>query len=122
MTVPDQISATDQARLMGEAKFLRALYYFQLVKMFGDVPLTTSEISSESDIPNTRTPVDKVFAQIIEDLQFAKANCTSKLLGGQATQAALDAVNRVRARARLNKTDLTILPDYKLPITKAAPH
>jgi hypothetical protein len=33
--------ATLKARLLGEAKFLRALYYFNLVRLYGDVPLIT---------------------------------------------------------------------------------
>lgn len=88
----DQINAADQKRLIGEASFLRALSYFQLVKMFGDVPVTISEIKKETDIPTTRTPVADVYKQIIADLQYAKANCRTSLLSGAATQGAATAL------------------------------
>lgn len=88
----DKISSTDQKRLIGEARFLRALYYFQLTKMFGDVPLTVSEIKKESDIPTTRSPVADVYKVVIEDLQYAKANCRTSLVSGEATQGAATAL------------------------------
>ena len=89
---PNQITADNQKRLIAEAKFLRALYYFQLTKMYGDVPLTITEIKKESDIPTTRTPVVDIYKQIIEDLQFAKANCRTTLTGGAATKGAATAL------------------------------
>lgn len=89
---PEQISTSDQNRLIGEAKFLRGLFYFQLVKIFGDVPLSITEIASELDIPNTRSSKEAVYAQIIEDLKFAKANCATKLVSGQANQGAATAL------------------------------
>jgi starch-binding outer membrane protein, SusD/RagB family len=91
MTV-DQIKPDQQAKLIGEAKFLRALYYFQLTKIYGDVPLTTTEIKSESDIPNTRTATDKVYELIIDDLKYAKANCRTALLSGIVNKGAATAL------------------------------
>ncbi|QIP12692.1 RagB/SusD family nutrient uptake outer membrane protein [Spirosoma aureum] len=57
----------------GEAQFLRALFYFDLVRMFGDVPLVTSEITT-ADGANSliRTPADAVYQLIISDLQGAE--------------------------------------------------
>lgn len=57
-------------RLMGEAKFMRALMYFYLVNLYGDVPLiTTTALSTTIDAP--RSPQDEVYAQIIQDLEAA---------------------------------------------------
>jgi len=56
-------------RLLAEAKFLRGYYYFQLVKVFGDVPLVL-----KSELKNynlSRTPKDKVYKQIIKDFKNA---------------------------------------------------
>src|SRR5690606_27480702 len=39
-----EFSSTLRDRLIGEAKFLRALLYFNLVRTYGDVPLVTKEI------------------------------------------------------------------------------
>ncbi|SMO73457.1 RagB/SusD family nutrient uptake outer membrane protein [Fodinibius sediminis] len=57
-------------RLTAELRFLRALFYFNLVRYFGDVPLVTNaETVQEAMIP--RTPKNEVYAQIISDLEFA---------------------------------------------------
>ncbi|EKU90643.1 RagB/SusD family nutrient uptake outer membrane protein [Bacteroides oleiciplenus] len=54
----------------GEAKFLRALAYYNLVSTFGDVPLKTVASSSEG-ISIARSPREEVFAQIVQDLKDA---------------------------------------------------
>lgn len=61
-------------RLIAEVKFLRALYYFTLVKAFGDVPLITEPASSYDGAfeGNKRVPVEQVYNQIITDLNDAK--------------------------------------------------
>jgi tetratricopeptide (TPR) repeat protein len=60
-------------RVLGEARFLRAYYYFTLVQNFGRVPLVTKVLTAaEASVP--RAPVDDVYALVIEDLQFAEAN------------------------------------------------
>jgi len=57
--------------IIAEARFLRAYYYFELVKWFGPVPLKESrfELGDETTIP--RSPVEDVYALIEEDLLFA---------------------------------------------------
>ena len=57
-------------RYIGEARFLRALYYFNLVRFFGDVPLVTKLGLEEAIGP--RTPKEQVYALIIEDLTAAE--------------------------------------------------
>lgn len=58
-------------RYLAEAKFMRAWYYFNLVKAFGDVPLV---VSSKFDSYNlTRTPKVQVYEQMIKDLTEAEA-------------------------------------------------
>ncbi len=60
-------------RIRGEAKFLRSLYYFDLVANFGAVPLRTKVNGSANDlIPMDRTPADKVWEHIEKDLQDAE--------------------------------------------------
>lgn len=60
-----------QARLIGEAKYLRALYYFNLVRFFGDIPLVT-KLESINDAMGPRVSKDQVYSQIILDLQDAE--------------------------------------------------
>ena len=56
---------TLKSRNIAEAKFLRAYYYFNLVKTFGDVPLVLSSESETYDL--SRTPKQQVYNQIIKD-------------------------------------------------------
>lgn len=63
---------TIKTRLIGEAKFLRALYYFNLVRFYGDVPLVL-KIESPDDAMIARTPKDQVYQQIVQDLTDAEA-------------------------------------------------
>jgi starch-binding outer membrane protein, SusD/RagB family len=58
-------------QFVGEAYFLRALSYFNLVRLFGDVPLLTSELKSTSQLSIPRSPVQEVYAQIEKDLTEA---------------------------------------------------
>jgi len=60
-------------RSLGEAYFLRAHYYFILVRFFGDVPLITEPQSSDSNLYPSRTPANEVYEQIISDLENAVA-------------------------------------------------
>lgn len=55
---------------IAEARFLRALQYFYLVQMYGDVPLNLTEIVGVQT-EATRSPASEVYAQIITDLEAA---------------------------------------------------
>ena len=57
--------------ILGEAYFLRAVYYFNAVRIWGAVPLRLHPVTDQ-DIDMARTPADKVYEQIITDLQQAK--------------------------------------------------
>ena len=65
-----KMDSTLRNRIIGEAKFLRANYYFILVRFFGDVPLLTVPTSPSALFPS-RDPVSKVYQQIINDLKDA---------------------------------------------------
>ena len=57
--------------VLGEAYFLRAVYYFNAVRIWGAVPLRLHQ-ATDQDVNFARTPVDKVYEQVISDLQQAK--------------------------------------------------
>lgn len=57
---------------VGEAKFLRAFCYFQLVRYWGDVPLRTEDNMLEMAVP--REPSSSIYTFILKDLTFAEAN------------------------------------------------
>ena len=60
-------------RLVGEAKFLRALHYYNLVALFGDVPVRLEETTTLENLQTGRTRADSVYLQIARDLQEAAA-------------------------------------------------
>lgn len=59
-------------RLVREAKFLRALYYYNLVRLWGDVPLVLHETTSLKDLNVSRASSTDVYAQIESDLKEAE--------------------------------------------------
>ncbi|WP_339916912.1 RagB/SusD family nutrient uptake outer membrane protein [Yeosuana marina] len=72
----------------GEARFLRALTYFNIVRIWGDAPIILNEISAEESLSIGRSPVSDVYATIESDLQFAMANLPSTQDLGRATVGA----------------------------------
>ena len=70
----DKVEFAGKEAMYGEIYFLRAYYYFTLVKMFGDVPLFVDKRLSVSDSKNyQRTPKAAVYTQIEKDLADAIA-------------------------------------------------
>ena len=68
----EAISFAGKDALYGEVYFLRAFYYFQLVRFFGDVPLFADRRLSLSESATlTRSPKSAVYAQIENDLNAA---------------------------------------------------
>jgi hypothetical protein len=64
-----------KASVVAQTKFLRAYYYFELVKFFGDVPLIVDERIGPDDAASIgRTPKNEVYAQIEQDLLDASAD------------------------------------------------
>ncbi|MDR6942498.1 RagB/SusD family nutrient uptake outer membrane protein [Mucilaginibacter pocheonensis] len=68
------MDAAESKRLLGEAHFLRAWYYFTLVQLFGNIPLITEPVDLQSDQlrPKQASP-DDVYKLIVDDLKTAEA-------------------------------------------------
>ena len=64
-----EMDETLRERYVNESKFLRGLLYFNLVRMFGEVPLLISE---DSPLNPEVAPVEQIYDQIIQDLTDAK--------------------------------------------------
>lgn len=72
MEFKDNIDFEGKEEMIGEIRFLRAYYHFELVKWFGPIPLKVDErfkLGDETTIP--RSPVSEVYAQIEADLLAA---------------------------------------------------
>lgn len=64
----DEDQQTLKGYIEGQAYFLRALNYFNLVIAFGDVPLIKSEVTSLEEVAVARAPKEEVYELIEEDL------------------------------------------------------
>jgi tetratricopeptide (TPR) repeat protein len=97
------MDANLQNRYLAEAKFIRALNYFNLVRIYGDVPLVTTELVNYKDAYEYgRQPVSTVYAQIIKDLTEA-----STVLSPSYTGADIGRATSWAAKALLGKVYLT---------------
>lgn len=112
--VPDpNLTKSRKNEMVGEAAFIRAYAYFDLVRLFGDVPLITKEISAinsgniEQVYPllyPERVPKSQVYDQIIADLDTALAYVPATAANkGLVTKGA---VNALFARVYATKTPI----------------
>lgn len=87
---PD-LTATRRQQIIGEASFLRAFHYYQLVKMYGGVPIELESNTADPDVTRkTRATEAAVYDQIAIDLETAVASLPD-------TYGSSPAINKVRA-------------------------
>ena len=107
----DAVAYTDPAakdRVVGEAKFNRALHYFNLVRLFGDVPLLLAPVSTYANaFTGQRASADSVYRQIIADAQDAAAKlpARSALPAAQAGRATKGAATMLLADVYMTRRD-----------------
>ena len=122
--------------LLGEAQFLRAYWYFNLVTTFGRVPLVTRSLAP-SEYAQPQAETDAIWAQIVADLEEAAANLPEKSAystaeTGRATRGAANALlakahlyqgNWAECRARcedvVNSGEYFLDPNYGSIFTEA---
>src|SRR5207302_8389327 len=94
-----------RTRLLGEAHFLRALAYFNLVRWYGAVPLVEHEGRSVSGLAVSRTPLAQVYALIVSDLQEAATALPPAYSGSDVGRATSGAAQALLAKAYLTEQD-----------------
>lgn len=112
LRVPDitEIDAVVKKRSLGEAQFLRALYYFYLVRAYGDVPLVLTPARSPAEAASvTRTPAAQVYTQIVTDLKAAIDNLPlpSTYKGDDVGRASKLSAMGILAKVYLTQGDMT---------------
>jgi hypothetical protein len=86
-----KLSSQVRQQLIGEAKFLRAFYYFYLVNLYGDVPLVlTTDYSVNAKLP--RSSVQDDYNQIVSDLNDSKALLSENYLNSSLLQSTTERV------------------------------
>lgn len=96
----------NKAKYTAEAKFLRGLMYFHLVRKWGDVPLVTRQLNSKSDIDAVtfRTKAALVYQQIVADLTDAtKGGLPVTQTGADRGRVSMQAVNAVLGQVYLTR-------------------
>lgn len=98
--VPNVPGMTDSERddILGQAYFIRALTYHNLVKLWGDIPMPLEPLSAADAAQLSKTPVNAVYTQILADL-----NQAGSLIGNSSDtrKATVDAVAAMRSRVML---------------------
>ena len=116
-----QIDTTLRSRIVGEARFLRALNYFNLVRLFGGVPILTRETTSLDSLRRPRGSASETYGLIVQDLQEAlrvlpKAGAYG---GGDAGRASHGAAATLLAKVLLQRaaTGAGAAADYAAALT-----
>lgn len=99
-------------KYIAEAKFLRALHYFNLVRLYGDVPIVTTEATSFEGLAVVRDPVDKVYAQIEADLKDAEMLLPKTNAASESGRATLGAAKGILAKVYLTRAGVTAASPY----------
>ncbi|MFV0505749.1 MAG: RagB/SusD family nutrient uptake outer membrane protein [Bacteroidales bacterium] len=91
-------------RMKGEASFLRALFYYQLTMIFGDVPLIL-DVLTVSEAMVSRSAQSEVIKAIYKDLDFAESSLDLKSTGNDIARASVGAALTLRTKVQLLEGD-----------------
>ncbi|GAA3647479.1 RagB/SusD family nutrient uptake outer membrane protein [Flavivirga jejuensis] len=128
----ENIPADEAAERLGEVRFLRALFYFNLVTKYGDIPLVLDIESLKSG--RAKSPVSEVYSTIVADLRFATDNLPVKgeeEVGRPTTGAAWALLGKVLLQngdaagakeALANVTGYSLVSDYRDNATVEGEH
>lgn len=94
-------------RYVAEARFLRALHYFHLVRFFGDVPIVTTETTSLVDVSVSRSKADEAYTLIEADLNEAEAVLPRTYPAGEVGRATQGAAKGLLAKVYLTRAGNT---------------
>ncbi|GAB3650648.1 RagB/SusD family nutrient uptake outer membrane protein [Echinicola sediminis] len=110
---PDAIADDNmRARIEGEAKFLRALYYFDLVRFFGRVPLFDRPVTPLEALEIPQSPAADVYGLIISDLEFAISSLPNEYSSaGDLGRATSHAARGLLARVYMTRSGTQLHPD-----------
>jgi hypothetical protein len=83
-SVPSTVSAEVVKNALGEAHLMRALAYFDLVRVWANVPIIENNLDHITDFQLNTNPVADVYKFIVNDLKFAEANCLHMVRSGSS--------------------------------------
>ena len=112
------IDDATKSQLLGESKFLRAMYYYILSNTFGDVPLWTTELEVEKISVLPRSPLKEVRDQMILDLKDAAASLPLSYASTQTGRVTKGAALTLLAKVYLFNKDWKNAYDAAFQVTK----
>lgn len=111
--IQENIDEEIKNRILGEAYFLRGWAYFQLVQLYGEVPLRLQSLSANPEANVPKAKVMEVYEAIIEDFKQAEVLLLPK---SHEKSGESGRVNREVAKSFLAKTYLTIASGSLSPV------
>lgn len=114
-SIPD----AQKTQFGGEARFLRALMYFNLVRYFGDVPLVTKEVTdAQEGYQHGRVATKTVYEQIVRDLQEAEKSLPLSFTGVNLGRATRGAAQSLLVKVYLTMAGEPLRDAAKLPLAR----
>ena len=99
------MNADTKAKIVGQAKFFRAMEYFLLTRAFGDVPYTESPLQLSDQAGITRTSKTEIYKKFMADFDEAAANLPVEWGASDYGRITKGAAYAMKARAALNSND-----------------
>lgn len=99
-------------RYIAEAKFLRALHYFNLVRYYGGVPLVTAETTSLEGLELERSTVAAIYSLIEADLKEAESVLPKSYPAAETGRATQGAAKGILAKVYLTRAGTTTGSPY----------
>jgi len=107
-----------KAQCLAQAKFFRAWAYFELVSLWGPVPLYTAVVNAPGEF-QARATEEKVYAQIIQDLSDASAILKPSYASAEQGRITSGAANAMLGRVHMQKGDYAAAREALLKVTGA---
>src|SRR5450759_5083749 len=115
---PISMDTTIRNRYVGEARFLRGLFYFDLVRAWGGVPKVTT---TTPPLHLGRATSEEIYSLIISDLQYAETHLTKKseLISSDQGRATSGAADALLAKVYLFQKDFVNAEKYTLKVIQS---
>jgi len=112
----NETTIPNKNRYVMETRFLRALCYFDLIRIFGPVPAVTSVLSISESYKTPRAPINDIYNIIIEDLKAAE-NLPASYSGADIGRPTRGAAKALLGRVYLTKGDFASAESKLLEVT-----
>ena len=113
------MNETSKNQIIGQAKFIRALSYFNLTRLWGSVPLVTSVQSTDQARGNSRSTSTQIYVQVVNDLTDAIAKLPTSWPDAQRGRATSYAASALLAKVYLYQKKYDLVVSTLQPIVTA---